>query len=76
MDTKTELVALAIRALSTKTTLIRKPDALEELVTGLFGGETYDERLAKDVIAEVERAVKLAKRLSTNLKFKKIVKNI
>lgn len=76
MDTKTELVAMAIRALSTKTNLIRKPDALEDVAAAIFGTDTYDVRLAKDVIAEAERVIKIAKRVRTNLKFKKITKNI
>jgi len=76
MDTKTELVALGIRVLSTKTTLIRQPNAIEDLCSELFGIETYDQRLAKNVVAEAERVVAVVKRIATNRKFKKIVEKI
>lgn len=55
MDIRTELVALAIRALSGKTSLIRKPEPFEELLNGFFGLESYDKRTAREIVAETDR---------------------
>ncbi len=72
MNIKHEVIALAIRLVADKTNLIRKPDSIEVLITQLFGGETYDRRLARSISEETERAVEATKRFRTNRKFKKI----
>lgn len=76
MNLKIELIALAVRLVSEKTNLIRKPDSFEVLLTELFGGETYDRQLARNIEAESARAVAAAKRFSTDRKFAKITKNV
>lgn len=76
MNIKRELIALAIRALSEKTNLVRKPDPFEDLLSTIFGGETREERLARELDESSQRAIEAAKRLNTNRKFKKITKNI
>jgi len=76
MNLKTEIVALAVRALADKTNLIRKPDAFEELITGLFGGESYDQRLAKDIVADADKLASAAKRFKTSRQAKKNTLNV
>ena len=71
MNLKTEIVALAVRALSDKTNLIRKPDALEELFSALFTGKSYDQRLAEDIVADAENAAAAVKRFKTSRQAKK-----
>ena len=76
MDLKTELVALAVRVLSAKTNVVQKPDQFTELLTVMFGGESYDRRLARSIVADSENAVTAVKQFRTNRQFKKITKNI
>jgi len=76
MKLRTELIALAIRALSTKTELIRKPDNFEMFLNSLLGVETYDVRLARTIEAEAARAINATKRARTTREFKKIVHHI
>jgi TPP-dependent pyruvate/acetoin dehydrogenase alpha subunit len=75
MNIKRELIALGIRLLADKTTLVRKPDPFESMLNSLFNTETYDQQLARQIESESERAVEAAKRFKTNVKFKKITKN-
>lgn len=74
MDAKTELVATLIRILSRKTNLVPKPDAMSELISTIFGGETYDVRYAKAAVRAAEQAAVAAKRANTTRKFNKIIK--
>lgn len=76
MSMKTELIALGIRLVADRTTLICKPDAFEIFISDLFGLETYDRRLARSIEAEVDRGVNAAKRMNVNRKFKKIIQHI
>lgn len=71
----TEFVALAVRVLADKTTLIRKPDTIETLFTAFMGGKSYDRRLAEELVAEATKAVTAVKRANTKRKFKLIVNN-
>ena len=72
-----QLIAAGVRILSDKTTLIRKPDPITELFGGLFGpAKTYDMRIAKDIDAELTRAIAATKRFNTKQKFNKIVNHI
>jgi len=75
MNIKTEIVALAVRLLADKTNLIHKPDTFELFLNSLMGVESYDRRLASEIIAESDRAVAAVKRKNTDRKFKKIVQN-
>lgn len=76
MSYKTELIALAVRVLAEKTSLIRKPDPIEDFINNMFGFETYDQRVARSIEAETERAIEAVKRIRTNRKFKKITENV
>lgn len=75
MNIKREIIAAVVRALADKTTLIRKPSDFEELVNTMFGGESYDKRIAKEIEAEAERVLEVAKRANIRRQFKKITKD-
>ena len=70
MNLKTEIVALAVRVLA-ENNIIRKPDAIESLITVLIGGETFDRRIANDVVASSDKVVATVKRIKTNRENKK-----
>lgn len=75
MNLKRELIVVGVRLLSEHTSLIRKPEPFEEFFSTLFGGETHEQRVARQIDEESTRAVAALKTLSTNRKFKKITKN-
>jgi hypothetical protein len=54
MDIKTEIVALAVRALASKG-LVHQPTALEAFIDELFVGESYDKRKAREIIATADK---------------------
>jgi hypothetical protein len=62
-NVRTQLIAAAVRILADKDILIHKPDPFAGLFDQLFGQETYDVRIAKDVDAHITRASKTAKRI-------------
>ena len=74
MNAKIEIVAMVVRILADKN-VIQKPDAFTELLTNMFGGESYDKRLATEIVEDAENAAAAIKKMNTNRKFKKIVKN-
>ncbi len=76
MNIKLELVTLAVRVLSTKTTLLPQQSGLDNFISTLLTGETFETRTAKNILAETERIAGAAKRANTNRKFKKIVQNV
>lgn len=76
MDTKTEIVALAVRVLSKKTDLVRPNDTFTELLAVMTTGKSQDVRTAEQIIASVEGVVDFAKKTVTNRKFKKITKEL
>jgi len=76
MSYKTELIAMAVRIAAEHTNLIRKPEPFEALITEIFGGESYDRRIAKDLEGDAQRLADAAKRFRTNRKFKKIVEHV
>ena len=71
-----DLIAAAVRLVADNTNLIRKPDTFEGFVTELFGGETYDRRMARNIEEESARAIAAVRRIRTNRKFKKIVEHV
>lgn len=75
MNIKLEAIALVVRVLANKTELIKKPSDFEELISSIFGGQTYDYRIASQIESEAERILEAAKRINTRRKFNKIVKN-
>jgi hypothetical protein len=76
MNMKRELIALAIRILANETTIVRKPEPFEAFVNSLFGEtESYDQRMARNIEVELDRATETVKRIKTDRKFKKIVRD-
>lgn len=75
MNVKRELIALAVRVLADKTSLVRKPDSFELFLNSMFGGETYDQQLARQIEADLDKATAAVKRANTNRKFKKITQD-
>jgi hypothetical protein len=76
MNVKREIIALTVRILANNTTVVRKPDSWECILDGLFGHESYDQRMARDIEVELDRATEAVKRVNLNRKFKKIVRNV
>ena len=75
MNIKREIIALAVRILADKTTVVRKPEPFEAFLTEIFGGESYDQQIARNVEVELDRAVQTAKRVKTDREFKKITQD-
>ena len=75
MNAKREIIALAVRLLADKTSLVRKPDPFEAFIGSMFGAETYDQQLARKIEADLDRGVDAVKRANTNRKFKKITQD-
>jgi|1185.fasta_scaffold1386719_2 hypothetical protein len=75
MNMKRELIALVIRIIANETTIVRKPTPFEALFTDLIGEESYDQRAARNIEVELDRATETVKRIKTDRKFKKIVRD-
>lgn len=75
MTFKREIIALAIRVLADRTSLVRKPDQFEMFLGSIFGTETYDQQLARKIEADLDKATDAVKRANTNRKFKKITQD-
>lgn len=73
MNVKRELIALAVRLLADKSSLVRKPDSFEMFLGSMFGTETYDQQIARKIEADLDKAVDVTKQFSINRKFKKIM---
>lgn len=71
MTIKTELIALGVRLLADKTTLIRKPTGFESFVDELVYGESYDARIARNLEGELDRAVAATKQMTSRRRFRK-----
>lgn len=76
MNVRKEILALAIRILVSKTTLIREPDPFEKLFNDLLGRESFDRQIAATIDAELDRATATVKRVNIDRKFKKITENM
>lgn len=72
MSFKTEIVAIGVRYLAENTNLVRKPDAFEELISNIFTGETYDQRVARELVGKTDEVVSIAKTITSRLKTRKI----
>ena len=55
MNIKTELIRVAVRALSEKTTLVPRPDATSEFINALFGIESQEDRLVREIDAATQK---------------------
>jgi hypothetical protein len=75
MNTKTAVIAFAVRLLSEKSSLIAKPDPMSEFINRFCGIESYDVRVARAIEDDLQKVTSAAKRVSTNHKFKKLTKN-
>lgn len=75
MNLKTELVALAVRVLAEKTTLVRKPDAFEELINGIFTGKSFDQRAAENVVGKTDEVISIVKSVNARRQAKKQIPN-
>lgn len=76
MDLRLELATLAVRALSSKTTLLPQATDFDNFISTLLTGETVERRTAKHLLSETERIAAAAKRTNTNRRFKKIIQHI
>lgn len=76
MNVKRELIALVVRVIANETNLIRKPSDFEAMLYSFLGEPSYDQKIAAAVEEEADRVLEAAKRIHTNHKFKKIVKDI
>ncbi len=76
MNIKREILALGVRLLADKTSLVHKPDPFTATINSFLGLESYDQQIARKLEVEAGRAVEAAKTAKTNYTFKKLTKNI
>lgn len=76
MKLRNSLIAMAIVLVAENTNYLRKSDDLEVFLNRMFGLETPEEKLAREINEGVDAVVDTVKRVSTNRKFKKIVTNM
>lgn len=74
-NTVVDLVAVGVNLLAQKK-IIQKPDEFSELLSTMFGGESYERRIAKDVVNTGAQVVSAISRVRTNRAFKKIVEKV
>lgn len=72
MTIKRELIALAVRLLADNSSVIRKPEPFEAFLSELFTGETYDERMAREIDEDAARFARTIKNVRRGREFKKI----
>jgi hypothetical protein len=72
----TDLVALAIRHLSTKTNILPQQNSFDNLISTVLTGKSADVRMAEDVVATAATVTAAAKRIRTNRKFRKITQYV
>jgi hypothetical protein len=75
MTIKTEIVALAVRVLAEKK-IISKPDNFTEFLTTVMTGETYDRRLASNIVTSTDKAVAAVKRAKFNRELNKPLRRV
>ncbi len=75
MSMKKDIIALAVRILANETSIVRKPEPFEALINDLFGIESEEQRMARNIEVELDRVVETAKRVNIDRKFKKITKD-
>lgn len=73
MNFHVELVALGIRLLSSKSKTRSKPNVAR--IAASIGGQSYDRRLAREILDGSEKVAVLARRAQTDRKFKQIIKS-
>lgn len=72
MNIKHEVLAFAVRLVAENTNLIHRPTGFESLITDIFGEESYDHRMARNLEVETQRAADAIQRVRTSRQFKKI----
>lgn len=75
MDIKRILISVAVCILAEKTDLIHKPDSTEAFIANLFGTETEQERIARELDVASDKAIESVKKFALDRKFKKVTKN-
>ena len=73
MNYHVELLALGIRLLTKKSKTRSKPNVAR--IAASIGGQSYDRRLAREILDGSEKIVTFAKRANTDRKFKQIIQN-
>jgi hypothetical protein len=74
MNIKSMLVRTVVQVLAAKTDIIKEQDATTKFFNSLFGVESEEERLTRELEVTVDKTIAAAKRMTTNRKFKEIVK--
>ena len=75
MNIKRIIISVAVCILAEKTNLIRKPDSMDLFISNLFGTETEQERVARELDVATDKAIESAKKLNLHRKFKKVTKD-
>ena len=75
MNIKRILISVAVCILAEKTNIVRKPDAIDGFMSNLFGIETEQERVARELDVASDKAIESAKKFVVNRKFKKVTKD-
>lgn len=75
MNIKRIIISVAVCILAEKTNIIRKPDSMDLFISNLFGVETEQERIARELDVASDKAIETAKKFALNRKFKKVTKD-
>ena len=76
MKLRNSLIAMAVMLVAENTNYLSKSDDFGVFLNRIFGLETPEEKLTREINEGVDVVVDTVKRVSTNRKFKKIVDNI
>ena len=68
------LISVAVCILAEKTNIIRKPDSIDLFMSNLFGLETEQERVARELDVASDKAIESAKKFALNRKFNKVIR--
>jgi hypothetical protein len=75
MTLRREMIAFAVRLLTPEAS-VRKPEPLEAWLNNLFGIESRDQRMAREIDESLDLVAAAVKRAKLNRDFKKIVRNV
>lgn len=75
MDIKKIVISVAVYILAEKTNIIRKPDPMEGFISNLFGTETEQDRIVREIDVASDKAIESAKKFAVDRKFNKVIKN-
>jgi hypothetical protein len=74
MDIKKMLITAAVSILADKG-IIAKPDSMTAFISNLFGEETAEQKMVRELDAATDKMIEAAKKMNTNRKFKKVTKD-